>query len=95
MQQRPSSQRSENPQDIHPGHREASRHALPTTRCRCDEPRYDMDDRYMERTLGDHERMTTRERANIQEGEAYAGRKRPSAPQGATYALTISRSRRA
>lgn len=33
MRRRSSSRQSENPQDIHPGRREVSRHALPSTKC--------------------------------------------------------------
>jgi len=65
MRRRSSSQQSENLRDIRLGRREVSRHALPITKCEVREPRYDAKDGDRKRTLGDHERMTACERADI------------------------------
>jgi len=95
MRRRSSLRQSGNPGDTHLGHRGASRHALPTKKRVYDEPRYDTNERSTEPTLGDHERMTARERVDIQEGEACVEHKRPSTLQEMTDRLTISPSRRA
>ena len=53
----------------------------------------DANDRYIKRTLRDHEGMPASEGIDVQEGEACGGGKRPGIPQRAVDRLTISRSR--
>ena len=65
MRWRSSSQQSENLRGIRLGRREASRHALPTTKCEVHESRYGAKDGDKKRTLGDHKRMTACERTDI------------------------------